>query len=124
MTIQQAINQVDDLKPNYYSDEHKIRWLSRLDMQIRKEIIDSHEGAPEDPFPGYDENTDTESTVMLVPEPYDELYIHWLAAQIDLNNAEYEKFNNSNALFSATYSAFANAYNRAHMPKQTSFTYF
>lgn len=123
MTIQEAIDQVNDLKPNYYNDEHKVRWLSRLDKQIRREIIDTHEDAPEEEFTGYDTETDTD-TVLLVPEPYDEVYIHWLAAQIDLNNAEYEKFNNSNALFAAAYNAYASAYNRAHMPKSTKVRYY
>ena len=123
MTVQEAINQVNDLKPNYYSDEHKIRWLSRLDKQIRKEIIDTHEDAPEEEFTGYDTETDT-TTVLLVPEPYDEVYIHWLAAQIDLNNAEYERFNNDNALFAAAYNAYASAYNRDHMPKGSTVRYF
>ena len=123
MTIQEAITQTDDLKPNYYSDEQKIRWLSRLDKQIRLEIIDTHEGAPEEAFSGYTAETDTD-TVLLVPEPYDEVYIHWLQTQIDLNNAEYEKFNNSNMLFAAAYSSYANAYNRSHMPKETRVRYF
>lgn len=123
MTIQEAIDQVNDLKPNYYSSEHKVRWLSRLDTQIRKEIIDTHEDAPEEDFAGYDSQTNT-NTELLVPEPYDEVYIHWLSAQIDMNNAEYEKFNNDNALFAAAYNAYASAYNREHMPKSTKVIYY
>ena len=120
MKINEAISEADNLKPNAYAQEDKIRWLSRLDARIFREIIGTHErNADEEEisFTGY--GADDGETELLVGEPYDELYIHWLEAQIDYNNMEYEAFNNSNAMFEGVYIAFRNAYHQAHMPKGT-----
>lgn len=65
-------------------------------------------------FKGYTEE-DTEAE-LLVGEPYDEMYVHWLEAQIDWNNMEYAGFNNTNAMFESVYSAFRNAFNQSHRP--------
>lgn len=115
MTIIEAINQLDSLKQNTYSQIDKIRWLSRLDAMVKKQIIDTHEGADEVSFTGYDENTDC-STELLVPAPYDEVYLRWLEAQIDYANGEYGKYNNSITMFNTAFEAFAKYYTRNNMP--------
>ena len=43
MTIIEAINRIDELKPNNYTYLEKIGWLSKLDGAIKKNIIDTHE---------------------------------------------------------------------------------
>ena len=43
MTIIEAINRIDELKPNSYTYLEKIGWLSKLDGTIKKNIIDTHE---------------------------------------------------------------------------------
>ena len=45
MTIQEALDRVDLLRPNYQDINMKIRWLSELDGLIYREIISNH--APE-----------------------------------------------------------------------------
>ena len=117
MTVSQAISQVDSLKVNMFSIEDKINWLSRLDWKIYKEIICTHQyndGEEEVTYDGY--TVDDMDTDMIAGEPYSEMYIHWLEAQIDYNNMEFESFNNSNSMFDANYSAFRNAYNASHLP--------
>ena len=74
MTIIEAINKIDSLKPNTYSQPDKIKWLSNLEGVIKKEIIDTHEGAEDVNFVGYDVDTPLD-TVMIVPAPYDDIYI-------------------------------------------------
>ena len=123
MTIIEAINKIDVLKPNNYTHTDKIKWLSNLDGVIKKEIIDTHEGDAEIIFNGYDDNTPIEQE-LLVPAPYDDLYIKWLETQIDYNNAEYGKYNNSSMAYNTAYSAFERYYNRTHMPKKTKIKYF
>ena len=83
--------------------------------------------APENPyaklvFPPYTE--EDQEKELLVGEPYDELYVHWLAAQIDWNNMEYASFNNTNAMFESVYGAFRNAYNQSHRPLGAQKRYF
>ncbi len=125
MTIQDAISAVDELKPNMYGTKEKIRWLSRLDARIWEEIISTHEYADDEEEidkPSYSE--DDTSVELLVGEPYDEIYRHWLSAQIDYNNMEFDSFNNSNAMFESMYTSFRNAYNRSHMPVGETKVYF
>lgn len=123
MTIIEAIQAIDSQKPNNYSEVEKIKWLSKLDGIIKKEIIDTHENGESIEFTGYDENTPID-TEMLVSSPYEDVYIYWLESRIDYANAEYAKYNNSTTMFNTAYASFANAYNRDHMPKGTHIKYF
>lgn len=123
MTISEAIARTDALKPNDYTQNEKIQWLSRADWQIKNEIIDTHEGAEDVTFNGYTGTTPTD-TELLAGEPYDELYIAWLMAQIDYFNSEYAKYNQNITKFNDTYYAFSKDYNRTHMPKETKIKYF
>lgn len=115
MTIIEAINRLDALKFNTYSQSEKVEWLSSLDRRIRKEIIDTHEGDSDTEFSGYDDDTPV-STELLVPAPYDEVYLRWMEAQIDYHNGEFGRYNNSVTMFNNAYSAFERSYNRTHMP--------
>ena len=45
MKLIEAINKIDALKQNTFTQEDKIGWLSTLDGIIKSEIIDTHEGA-------------------------------------------------------------------------------
>lgn len=123
MTIIEAVNKIDALKPNNYTTENKVAWLSTIDGIIKKEIIDTHEGADKVTFTGYDSNTPTD-TVLLVPAPYDDIYVRWLEAQIDYNNGEYGRYSNSMTMYNASYSAYERFYNRNNMPISKGFKYF
>lgn len=115
MKIIEAINQLDSLKHNTYSQDDKVRWLSRVDGMVKRHIIDTHEGADKVTFTGYDEITDI-NTELLIPAPYDEAYLRWLEAQIDYANGEYGKYNNSIMMFNASFEDYAKYYARNHMP--------
>ena len=123
MTIIEAINRIDNLKPNSYTQQDKVQWLSILDGIIKTEIIDTHQGAEDVIFDGYGVETHIE-TELLVPAPYDDIYIKWLEAQIDYANGETAKYNNSMVMYNTAYSAFERYYNRTHMPKGKKFKFF
>lgn len=123
MTIMDAIYRIDELKPNSYSQSEKIKWLSSLDGLVKSKIIDTHEGGETVVFNGYDENTNI-GTELLVPAPYDVMYLRWLETQIDYANGEYGKYNNSATVFNVAYTDYANYYNRTHMPIGTKIKYF
>jgi hypothetical protein len=123
MTIMGAINHVDAVKPNGYSQVEKIKWLSTLDGRVKTEIIDTHDGAEGVTFKGYDETTAL-TQELLIPHPYDEVYIRWLEAQIDYANGEYGKYNNSITMYNTALSAFERYYNRTHKPISKDFTHF
>ena len=115
MTIIEAINRLDSLKHNTYKQNDKIRWLSKLDLMVKKQIIDTHENTGDVSFAGYTDDTDI-NTELLVPAPHDEAYLRWLEAQIDYANAEYNKYNNSIIMFNSAFDVFSNYYNRNHLP--------
>ena len=123
MKILEAITKIDALKPNTYTQTEKIKWLSTLDGIVKKEIIDTHEGAEGIVFNGYDDNTNL-NTELLVSDPYSDVYLRYLEAQIDYANGEYGKYNNSMSMYNTAYSSFERFYNRTHMPKGTKFKFF
>lgn len=123
MKIIDAIAYLDELKPNGYSTEMKIGWLSTLDGMVKKTVIDTHEDGEDIEFAGYDKDTDTD-TVLLVPAPFDDIYLYWLQQKVELANGEYAKYNNSAMRFNDIFSEYRNWYNSQHMPKTAKINYF
>lgn len=123
MTLIEAINRLDSLKPNGYTQSEKVAWLSDLDGMIKNQVIDTHEGSDEVVFKEYTDDTPLD-TELIVKSPYDDLYIHWMESKIDYANGEYVKYNNSITRYNDIYQAFANDYNRQHMPKGNAIKYF
>ena len=116
MTIDQAIALCDALRPNQYSRELKIGWLSKLDGRLFRELLLTHADCPTADFAGYDASS-AGDTVLLVPAPYDEdVYNYFLQAQIDKENGETTRYNQSVTMYNAAFRAYANAYHRDHLP--------
>lgn len=122
MTIMEALHRIDSIKPNTYRPSEKIKWLSTLDGIVKGEIIDTHEGADFD-FNGYTDDT-TLTTELLIPAPYDEVYLFYLESKIDYWNGEIGKYNNSISMYNEAYKAYERYYNRTHMPKGRKFAFF
>jgi hypothetical protein len=123
MKIIEAINRIDSLKHNTYTQPEKIAWLSTLDAMAKAHVIDTHEGGENVAFNGYDQNTDL-NTVLLIPAPYEEAYLKWLEAQIDYANGEYGKYNNAIESFNTFWNGYKNYYNRTHMPLRNHVRFF
>ena len=123
MTLMEALHRIDAIKPNSYTQEEKIKWLSTLDGIIKAEIIDTHEGGENIVFNGYTEETDLNAT-LLVPHPYDEIYLFWLESKIDYWNGEIGKYNNSISMYNEAYATYQKYYNRKNMPKSNKFKFF
>lgn len=117
LTILDAIGRVNQSKPNTYSDVDKILWLSTAEWNIKRDIVDTHEGANLVKFDGFNENTPT-NTELIAPAPYDELYVRFLEAQIDYANGEIGKYNNAIAMYNEAMHSFRNWYNKEHLPLQ------
>ena len=121
MTILEATQRVDALRHNTFSQEEKIQWLAQVDGLVDQELIRTHEDGGT--FHPYDAQTPLEQE-LLVPAPYDELYLHYLTAMMDYHNAEFDRYNRSMGLYQAVLSAFTNFYNRTHLPLGQRFGYF
>ena len=107
MTPNKAIEIVDRLKPNAYSEEDKLRWLNELDGMVQSLVIQTDEVKQY----SYPEDMDKE---LLIPEPYDNVYSLYLEAQIDYHNREYDYYNNSAMRFEALFSEYKKDYIRKH----------
>ena len=44
MKIIEAINRIDSLKHNTYSESEKVLWLSEVDLDVKNTVLDTHEG--------------------------------------------------------------------------------
>ena len=114
MTISEAIRAVDSLKKgNKFSENEKIAWLSELDGIIKSETVDTHKGAENVSFSGYNSDTDPD-TQLLAKEPYSDMYIHFLAAKIDLYSGESNRYNNDMTLYNDAKRRYVDWYNRTH----------
>lgn len=122
MKVREAIDRIDSLKHNTYTNGEKLDWLNRLDGMIKREIIDTHEGGEFVPFDGYTEKDMNKD--LLIGTPYDEMYIRWLEAQIDYYNGEIARYNNSMMMYQAAYDSYMRYYNRSHMPLSSKVKYF
>lgn len=118
MTIQAVIDMIDTLKPNMFPAVQKVAWLNDLDGMIYREIILNHHGAERyADFRGYDQDTSTNKQ-LLAPEPYSDVYKHYLAAQMDIANRETDEYNRSMVLYNKAWQNLADYWNREHMPIQ------
>lgn len=116
MTIIEAVNQIDNLKRNTFSQKQKIIWLSRLESMVKRLVIDTHEGGEDVSFDGFTENTDLQ-TVLMMPEPFDEAYIFWLEAQIHYANEDIDMYNSAIMMFNTAFEGYKAYYKQNHRPK-------
>jgi hypothetical protein len=118
MTLQEALDIADEMKPNMMKRETKIRMLMDLENMIFDEILMKHEHAEEQEVrPDYTDDSDP-GTVLIVPDPYSKVYWKWLMAQIDTQNQEDARFNIDMTHFDNAYSEMSAWWNRTYMPIQ------
>ena len=117
MTISQAIERISAVKESQYDVETMVNWLSDCDGKIHEDLRGYH--IEHLPFERYDPNEMGKQ--LLVPDPYSELYVHYLAAQIDYFNNELERFNNAMVMYNVALTDFYDWYTRNH--KSVSKTY-
>lgn len=104
---------VDEIHDNEFSDERKCRWVSECEARIWSGVM----LLPPEGFPGYRWEYDADQ-VLLMPPPYDELYLVYLSAKIYLAYHEAQNYQNAMAAFNKLYDQtsiwYAKAYDPAH----------
>ena len=116
MTLMEAITQADETNRNAYSRKQKILWLSRVEAMVYGDVISAHDGGENIQFSGYDEHTNPD-TVLIMQQPYDECYIHYLQAQVYYANDEIDRYNRAMTMFNSLFDAFKGSYKKSHAPK-------
>lgn len=115
MTVSEAINWVDNGLPNTCDMTQKVRWLSELDHKVKLEILDTHIGGETAQLQPYDPDADADRA-LLVPHPFDTIYLRWLEACIHKHNEDMKRWNNAIILYNSEWAAFAAWYHRKHKP--------
>lgn len=110
MTPNKAIEIVDRLKPNSYSEEDKLGWINELDGMVQRLVIQT------DKITQYTYPNDMKKE-LLIPAPFDDCYTLFLEAKIDYYNREYGNYNNSATMFEAQYNEYKKAYIREHQAR-------
>lgn len=116
MTLQEALDLTDEMKPNMMGRKIKVKYLQELEQLIYSEILIKHEHSEEyDAQPDYTEQTDP-GQVLLAPDPYGMVYVYWLMSKIDMQNQEDARYNIDRALFENAYQTMADWWNRTYRP--------
>lgn len=117
MTLQEALNLADELKPNMMQEATKIRFISEIEGKVHKEILMKHvHDEADEECPVYDSETDADNTELLVTAPYDMLYVYYLMSKIDMMNQEEDKEYNNRVRFENAWREFSDYWTREHMP--------
>ena len=111
MTPNKVIEHVDSIRPNAYSEEIKLGWISNLDGMVKK-LVMQEEDIQSYKYP---EDMDKE---LLITFPFDDLYGMYVESMIDFHNKEYGNYNNSALMFEEKYREYKKAYIREHAAKR------
>ena len=117
MTILEAIVSAKRRRPCDIPDADMLRWLSKLDGQIHRELISQYD--PRVPMPVYNGETDAATEELLMTAPWDEAYIFYLCMRIDLEQEEDELYKKDGELFGTMQQQFYNDYTRRYTRRPT-----
>lgn len=108
-TLQQALTRIDAICPNAWDETAKLLWLNECENMIQTRILGT---APEQCIT-YDADTDR-STKLLVPAPFDRLYVYYVIAMCDYAAHETAHYTDSMMLFNAALDEYAKWYQRTN----------
>lgn len=108
-TLQQALTRIDAICPNAWDETAKLLWLNECESMIQTRILGT---APEQCIT-YNADTDR-STKLLVPAPFDRLYVYYVIAMCDYAAHETAHYADSMMLFNAALDEYAKWYQRTN----------
>jgi len=106
MTINLVIETVDELKPNVYAPERKKGWILDVEGRVNAEIVKGTYVAPAD------------DAALLVPFPYDGVYLAYIEAQIAKYQLDYNEYSLLSIAFNKLFDDYATFYIRNNEPAQ------
>lgn len=109
MLVSEAIAQVKALTGSVVADAVYVRWLSEIDGRLAIEFYGADSWTP------YDPTTDL-SAELLVPFPWDGLYVHHLEAMTYYTNGEYDRSANARVMSEEVIDSFRKFMQRTHAP--------
>lgn len=137
-TVAEIISQYNTERPNQVEDAQKVLWLRKCERMIINEILVSHEHDLEEEtrvdmkvvgshlvitgagsFEQHIDSFDMD-TPLLVPEPYDDLYLHYLDQRIALNNNDKTRYNTAATQYNNALLMYQQYVNRTYKTKKIS----
>lgn len=115
MTLKEALDWIDRLVPNNMESGDKVKFISDVDERAHLDIYSrarDYTGV----YTRYQETADNNKE-LLIPHPYDSMYLYYISAQIDFFNKEIASYNNNMALYNTMWDDFAAFYRRNNYPK-------
>lgn len=118
MTLREAIDRADNEKPNQFTVDQKVEWLSQVDFNVFNDILTKHHPLPNEIFAGYTE--DNLDDKLFADAPYDAMYVAYLKMKYDEMNEDTVRYNNSVILFNGHLDNYEKFYHRMHKPVKLS----
>ena len=116
MTLKQAIAICDELRPgNRFSNELKTRWINELVGRIHTQVWLESMTTWQYFVYEYEEGADT-GPILDIPIPYDRMFWVYLCAMVDFANGDYEKYENTYAMFNDVLRDYTILYINTHQP--------
>lgn len=90
MTLRDLLNKISKEKPNSFTEAELISFVNEVEAEVAEELHIVN-------VPAYEDNHTDLDKILLVPSPYDRLYISYVKAMIDYTNEEYDSYANNQA---------------------------
>lgn len=116
MTARELLTTIDQMRPNAFTDGEKLQFLNTIEGRIYTEILNRAEGNDLTFVPFQEGEEEKE---LIVPIPYTDIYIYYLAAMIDFYNGDSDRYNDTMVLFNQAWEDYAAHYREENKPKQT-----
>lgn len=113
-TFKEIIARVDEIKPNAFSENLKLNWLTGLNGKIAADVflLDIAE------IRNLPHGAEAANCEPLVGFPYEEIYDEYLAAKIDAANGEANEYQNRMQIYDAYYTNFVIWFKSTYDPIQ------
>lgn len=130
MTPNEAITKVIELKPGYEytaSSSQLLDWLNECEGNIYHSLIENYFDQDTPALPVYSfmptegDGTLSMNTKMIVPEPYSNLYVHYLAAMMCYWNRENTGYVNAKEQYQNLLNQYMAEYMKTHWHKPMPF---
>lgn len=108
MTVNELVEKFKRLKPHQMSEEDILAWITNVDQTVVIETLQKRTTSIVE-MPVY---TKADDTVLLIPSPFADAYIYYLAAMVDFWTLDMNGYNNSLYAYNTMLSNYKDYYNR------------
>lgn len=112
MTVSEIINRYNTERPNQVEDSIKVDMLKRCEHGVLNDVVEMYDDADEllEEF-GLDYE-------LIVPEPYDDIYIYYLDQRIAMNNNDLIRYNRVMTEYNNAMVSYQQYFSRTTRPKK------